>query len=720
MDTSGTVCWVRVIETELGPLRIVSDLQGAAELWSWMQGRRGWCLAVDCETNAHDEFDPSFRLRTVQVASRVAPGSRDYEGWVIQHQRPDMSQVLKHVINSHDLWAAWFTRNDLNFLAKGCPGSVRLDQIEPHMIDGQPMLAYYDPRTVTTAAIKDNIDPRIARRRRLKPAHQLHFGTDVLQRCDTAMHDRFKEIAPKDVRGRGKEAIDVYGFEHIDDDDPLYLAYAGLDAICTAQLIDLMWPEIINRGQGDALWADLKLQWHYDLLQHRGLAVDGPYVRWLSDQLKHQVEINSKVLAHYYIGPSGTGPAVGKAFEWLGVESPKKTGTGKPCWDKTVLPEIAEAAPDSYAGILATAIMAVRKAGKYWSSYVKPMLERLEIDGRVHPDLRALGTISSRNSAMRPPLQQLPKKDKRVRAAICAPYPGWVFVTADLQQGEPRTMAARSGDKTLLHDLVHGDLYSAIAKLTYGDRYVEKDGKEPGTGSYILRQKAKFAFLAWTYGCAPKKLASLLSVTASDARKTGAAMFLMSGDEAKAAIKRWERRYPKLVAHRNWLNKQAAVTLESGWVAPLWDRYYVDETGVHMDSSRLSRLGLNYDTQGHQRYLFSTAIHRLIEWGYSWAIYWVMHDEIILCGPKERAAELAYVLKCAMTMDFHGVPIECDVDKPEQWGPTWMAQPQEYMDTLEAATLADLESDMVGTMQDLYNDHVVDAVDDAIARVLVA
>ena len=709
---------MRVIETELGPLRVVSDLQGAAELWSWMQGRRGCCLAVDCETNAHDEFSLSFRLRTVQVAGQVAPGSQEYEGWVIQHQRPDMGMVVREVVRSHDLWAAWFTRNDLNFLANGCPGSVRLDQKEPHIIDGQPVLAYYDPRTVTTAAIKDNIDPRIARRRRLKPAHELHFGTDVLSRTDQAMHDRFREITPKELRG-SRDSVVKYGFEHIDDDDDLYLAYAGLDAICTAQLIDLMFPEIQRRGQWDAMWADLRLQWHYDLLQYRGLAVDGPYVRWLSDQLKYQVEINSKVLAHYYIGPSGTGPAVGKAFEWLGVESPKKTKTNKPCWDKTVLPEIAEAAPDSYAGILATAIMAVRKAGKYWSSYVKPMLERLDIDGKLHPDLRAIGTISSRNSAMRPPLQQLPKKDKRVRAAICAPHPGWVFITADLKQGEPRTMAARSGDRTLLHDLLHGDLYSAIATLTYGDRYIEAEGKLPGTGSYILRQKAKFAFLAWTYGCAPRKLASLLSVTASDARKTGAQIFLMSHEEAKAAIKRWERRYPKLVAHRNWLNKQQAITLESGWVAPLWDRYYVDENGVHCGSD-LSRLGLNYDTQGHQRYLFTIAIQRLIDWGYSWAIYWVMHDEIILCGPKERALELASVLSAAMTIDFHGVPIECDVDGPDMWGPTWMPQPQEYMDTREAAMLADLESDMAGSMQDLYNDHVMDNTDDAIARVLVA
>jgi DNA polymerase I-like protein with 3'-5' exonuclease and polymerase domains len=521
------------------------------------------------------------------------------------------------------------------------------------------------------------------------------------------------------LRGN-RDSVNKYGFEHIDDDDPLYLAYAGLDAICTAQLIDLMFPVIQQRGQWEALWADLKLQWAYDLLQYRGLAVDGPYVRWLSDQLKYQVEINSALLAHYYIGPSGTGPAIGRAFEWLGVESPKKTKTGKACWDKTVLPEIAEAAPDSYAGILATAIMAVRKAGKYWSSYVKPMLERLEIDGKLHPDLRAIGTISSRNSAMRPPLQQLPKKDKRVRAAICAPFPDWVFVTADLQQGEPRVMCAMSGDQNLKKDLLHGDLYSEIAKLTYGDRYLGvEEGKKPGTGSYILRQKAKFAFLAWTYGCAPKKLASLLSVTANDSRKTGAEIYLMPTQASQDAIKRWERRYPKLVTYRDKLNQQQAITLESGWVVPLWDRYYVDEEGVHC-GSKPSRLGLNCSTQGNQAHVFRVALHRLIDWGYSWALYFVMHDEAILCGPRERATELAAVLKKAMTMDFHGVPIECDVDPPEDWGWTWMPQPQEYLDTFEAAHLADLDADASGSMHDLVSNHAGDLVEESIARVLVA
>jgi DNA polymerase-1 len=676
--TAGRVALVRVIETELGPLRVVSTLEDAAALWDWTHERQGRWLGLDAETNAHDPFAPSYLLRTVQVADESS-------GWVIQAQRPRMDEVIRAVVHEHPAWVAWFARNDINFIERGVPGSIRLNQINPHVYDGQPALAWYDPRTVTTASVKENIDPRISRPRGLKPTAALNLGFDYLSTAEEIMHEKFRTLH-KEATGTVGSAKEwkPYGFEHIDDNDEDYLKYAGMDSIVACRLWNKMVTEIQRRGQWNGLEKDLRLQWHYDLLQYRGLHLDGPYVRWLHARLRQIIEENTALLDWYHINPSAAGASIGRAFEWLGVQSPKETKTGAACWDKTVLAEISDEGNNTnYAGHLATAILAVRKAAKFDSSYIKPMLEGLDRDGRVHPDLRAVGTISSRNSASRPPLQQPPKREKKlkIRTALCAP-PGWVLVTADLQQGEPRTMAGLSRDQNLKRDLLEGDLYSSIASLSYGGRYKGKDeGKKAGTESYVLRQAAKFAFLAWGYGCGASKLAGLLSVRG---------LLEMSIPEAQAAIRRWEAAYPDLIRFRDRVNQQPAARLESGWIAPLWDRYTVESSGIKL-GPKPSRLALNYHTQGQQALLFRTALHRIIDAGWSWSLFWTMHDEALLCVPAHMADEAAALLKYAMTMDFNGIPIECDVDKPP-YSPRWAEYPTEY---LTAADLASLDEEIL-------------------------
>jgi DNA polymerase I len=648
---------VRIIDTPDGSLRVVSTLSDASDLWTWMQGQSHQVLGLDSETSAtNSPWDKNYKLRTVQISDATTP-------WVIQAERQEIQEnnVIATIINQHSYWTGWFTENDIRFIECGAPGSFRFGQRDPHFADGQVLLAYYDPRTVTTASKKENIDPRIRLPRDLKSTSARLLNTSTLVDAERAMHLRWHELAPKGHRTPKK--MKKWGFANISDDDPIYLRYAGLDALHTCRLWHVMSTELKRRGQWWAVCNDLRIQWHYDWMTFRGILVDGPYVRWLNDQLLKTVNDHAALLTKYGVRPSAMGPSISKAFNDLKIVSPKPTASGGQCWDKTVLPDIA--AQGGPGGELAQTLIDVRKASKYRSTYVQPMLNCLEQDGRLHPSLRAIGTISSRNAAARPPLQQLPKKDPRVRAATCAQY-GWVVIPADLKQGEPRVMAALSGDLNLKRDLLEGDLYNKLASLTYGPEFNPAEGKNPSTASYILRQKPKFGFLAWTYGCKAKKLVDLLSTN----------FFKMTTLQASIAISQWERAYPDLVRFRDRMNRQRAVTLESGWVAPLWDRYYVDHEGVHC-GPKPSRLGLNYPTQGTQRHIFTLAIHWLIDNGWSWALWWVMHDELLLCVPEHMAAAAAAALKTAMTMVFRGMPIECDVDEPP-YGRTWMPQPTEF------------------------------------------
>jgi DNA polymerase-1 len=637
-------------------LRTVESDADLIDLAWWLHQRRSQGLGIDCETNAEEPTSPWFRIRTVQI-------SDSWESWVV-HVHTVSLRNLARLIFEHDEWWAHYAEADIRFLNAGVPGAVRLDQKDPHIRDTQTLLAWYDPRTVTSL---DDAYGGIPLPRGLKPTVARELPGQLLTWAEDLRDEAFREITPKGMRAA--EDVIRHGFANVDIGDPRFTLYAGLDPLYTIRLALMMLAEVTRRGQAAGLHGDLRLQWHIDLMTLRGLEIDPTYAVWLDRQLQQVVDERTPYLAAHGIKPSGMGPAVGAALELLGAVSTKSSfKTGAVSWDKDVLRDVA--GQGGNAGELAQAIIAVRKAGKFRSAYIAPMLACLPYDGRIHPSMRACGTITSRQSAMRPPVQQLPKKDTRVRAAVRA-YLGCVLVGCDLSQGEPRTMAALSGDRNLLADILAGDLNSALATATFGNLYDAAQGQDAGTTHYLMRQSAKAGFLAWCYGAGDTKVATTLGI---------------EGARGAEITARWRRRYPDLARYRDDQNSRRFITLDNGWVAPLWDRAFLDkDTGRIIDKRKPSRKGLNYSTQGNQRQLLARAVHLLVDWGWSWALAMLVHDEILLCVPEWMAEQAKAALERAMTTTYRGVPIECHA---EVLGTTWAPQPKDWdMSELEAVTL---------------------------------
>ncbi len=625
------------------------------QLGEWLGKRRDEVLGIDCESNARDPFDPLFALRTVQVADA-------HTAFVIDVAAVDL-RYLAHLIRRHRWWVAHYAENEVRFLTRGLPGSVRLDEDTPHIADSQTYLAWYDPRTVTS---QDEAYGKIPLEKGLKPTalRELADG-HLLTEAEDARDRMAAAMAPKGVRKQADQR--AYWFANVPLGHPVFQVYAGLDAIMAKRLWDKTTAAIRYRGQWPGCALDLALQWHIDRATFRGLLIDGPYARWLDAQLESVITQMAPKLLEHGVPLSGMGNGVGAALERMGVASPKVSRkTSKPSWDKFVLAELAKAPGET--GVLASTIIAVRKARKFRSTYVAPMLDALTRDGWMRCSMRAVGTITSRQSASRPPIQQLPKKDTRVRAAICAP-PGWVLVSCDFSQGEPRTMAGLSGDRNLLADLLAGDLNSAVAAQVYGAQFDPEQAKITGTPSYLMRQGAKAAFLAWCYGATDPKLAETL---AKD-QAPGVAPITEAPSVA------WSRRYPDLARYKADRDAGRYVVLENGWVAPLWDRAFHQDDGTPAGriawGYRHSRKGLNYATQGNQRQLLARAVHEIVRMGWGWALAMLVHDEILLCVPEWMAPRAAADLQAAMTMDFHGVPI---VAEATICGRTWTAQPEEF------------------------------------------
>lgn len=643
----------------------VRDTVGLVEFYAWLTTCSASVLGIDCETNGVDPWAWDFRLRTVQIAD-------ERTSWVIvvEALSPEDRTALARMIHNHPRFVAHYSEVDIRFLGRGLPGAVRMGDLVPHIVDTQVVMATYDPRTVTT---KSNIDPRIPRKRGLKDTSQ-RLISPVLVEAERAMLARFRELAP--VGHRTPEKCKTWGFANIPNDDPTYLIYGGLDPLFTAILYRMGTDEIRRRGQWGECATNMVTQWYIDMATYKGMPVDPDYVRWLDGELSTVVSEKGATLTQYGIGASGQGPAVGKAFKALGVATSPvvKTKNGKTSesWDKVALAALMDSERYGFeVAELASAIGLVRKSGKFRSTYIAPMLAAIERDGWVRCSMRAIGTVTGRMSARKPALQQLPKKDTRIRAAFRAPA-GWVFVSADLSQGEPRTMAALSGDQNYLRDLLAGDINSTLATLVYGDEYDPAQGEIEGTPHYLMRQQAKTAWLAWCYGAAAAKIASTLGRPES---------------EGAALVAKWSRAYPDLAALIKRLNNMSEIVLDSGRVCPLWDRWYVTDSGELRVGRKPSRKGLNYATQGTQRDLLVHAVRRLAAAGWVWALAFLVHDEILMLVPAWMAEQARDALAAAMTMTYRGVPIEC---KAKINGETWLPQPATF-DTIEIRDEDDLD-----------------------------
>ncbi|HSL52009.1 MAG TPA: DNA polymerase [Candidatus Deferrimicrobiaceae bacterium] len=641
-----------------------------AELYDvrlWLVERSTMVLGIDIETNAKDPWELGFACRTVQFADV-------HESWVIE-VNAETETWIAELIRLHPQWVAHYAEKDISFAHRGLRCSdgsspIRLGERVPHVVDSQTALAMFDPRTVTTQNKKDRIPLGVPRPKGLKP-NTTRLLTPALEYAERELHAWFHEIAPIGHRAGVRKPVS-WGFANAPTRDPRFIRYAGLDPIMGLRLFLLAQHHLTRRGQWDRCGAALSEQWMMDNATTPGMQVDGPYAKWLWGELQRVIDERKPLLEHYGIGESGMGPSVGRAFESRGVPCPSKDRrTGKPTWNKDALIALSEH-ENPYVAQLATAIREVRKARKFRTTYIEPMLWAVDNgDGAMHCSVRAIGTVTTRMSAQKTdsagPLQQLPKKDPRVRAAVCAKR-GHVLVTADFRQGEPFVMAALSGDLGYLADLERGDINSTIAAMAYGDAYVAAEGKTSGALSYLMRQNGKAGWLACCYGAGAPTLAWTLSVNMPPE-------FRFTAERASEVLRTWHATYPRFWSYADELNREGVLTLDSGHRVPLWDRVGVREDGTLYDRGRPSRLGLNAKTQGTQADLLKVAMHRLLHWGWLWAFRFALHDELVLEVPEPMAEFARAVLERAMTIVYRGVTIRCEAVIE---GKTWLPQPREF------------------------------------------
>lgn len=376
---------------------------------------------------------------------------------------------------------------------------------------------------------------------------------------------------------------------------------------------------------------------------------------------------------------------------------------------------------------LSKAILDYRGVGKLINTYIDKLPTCVNPkDGRIHCKFNQYGADTGRFSSSDPNLQNIPSHNKDIRKMFKA-TDGYVLMSSDYSQQEPKVMAQLCGDEKMLDAYRKGkDLYAEIASLSFNTTYencleFRPDGTTNPDGKN-RRSQAKSILLGVLYGRGVPSIAEQLGTTTKKAQEIKDSVF-----KGFPAIKQFEedslymaqnygfvttlwgrkRRLPVLLKpdyEFSWINGVAPdddplgfddVELDTevpdsliqkytrllnrayfGQRRKIFDQAAAD--GIHIeDNTKLKqdavRQVVNSRIQGSAADMSKLAMikvgkdERLKELGFRLLI--PVHDELIGECPEENAKEcaerFAYLMSTAA--DRLTIPISCDVACSKVW-----------------------------------------------------
>lgn len=172
-------------------------------------------------------------------------------------------------------------------------------------------------------------------------------------------------------------------------------------------------------------------------------------------------------------------------------------------------------------------LMEYREAAKLLSTYIVPMPELADEEGRIHTTFTQDVTATGRLSSLNPNLQNIPvrtEEGRRIRKGFVAPK-GKKLVSADYSQFELRLAAVLSGDEKLVADFNSGvDIHTKTAAEAFNVPLEEVTQEQ--------RRAAKVINFGVLYGMSAKGLADATGMSILEAKK-----FIEQYFELRAPIK---------------------------------------------------------------------------------------------------------------------------------------------------------------------------------------
>lgn len=243
-------------------------------------------------------------------------------------------------------------------------------------------------------------------------------------------------------------------------------------------------------------------------MEHAGIGVDRAYLEEMGTDLRQRIAVLEKEIHEIAGEPfnvNSTDQLRHILFEQLDLPVIKKTSTGKPSTDASVLKKLDHP--------LVTALLEYRELEKLRSTYVDGYLPLVDHDGRIRTRFNQMAATTGRLSSDSPNLQNIPVRSetgKTIRRAFIS-GDGSKFLIADYSQIELRVLAHMSGDPFLIDAFQSGlDIHTATAARVWG---LEPDGVPAE-----LRRTAKMINFGLLYGMEAFGLADRLGISRDEAK----------------------------------------------------------------------------------------------------------------------------------------------------------------------------------------------------------
>jgi len=320
--------------------------------------------------------------------------------------------------------------------------------------------------------------------------------------------------------------------------------YAARDAIDTWELADFQLPYLT---QGNSLCEEYglhdvsKVFWNIEMpfvdvivdMEQTGITLDPEYAKELSvkyhkildEQMSNYCKIldenKDKIEAYKRKHPdnklsdpisvSSPKQLAVLLYDILGITPPDKDnprGTGEEILEKIDHP-------------ICKAILDYRGTEKLLGTYIDKMPE-IMIDGKIHCEFNQYGAKTGRLSSENPNMQNIPSHNKDIRKMFVA-RPGYVLISGDFSQQEPRVMTAMCQDPEMIKAYQNGlDLYASIASIAFNTTYencleFNPDGSDNPDGA-VRRSSAKSILLGILYGRGINSIAEQLHTTKAKAK----------------------------------------------------------------------------------------------------------------------------------------------------------------------------------------------------------
>lgn len=441
-----------------------------------------------------------------------------------------------------------------------------------------------------------------------------------------------RETAPEGAQG-------ILGFEEGPDPDRV-----ARRVVAIQRLEEPLRSELENREELD-LYRRLELPLVMVLakMEREGIGVDRSYLEGLGQKLRDELaalEREIHRLAGEPFNVNSTDQLRSVLFDRLGLPVVKKTSTGKPSTDASVLEKLAEEHP------IVERLLRYRELEKLRSTYVDGYLPLVGPDGRIHTTFNQMAAATGRLSSEEPNLQNIPVRTdlgRTIRRAFVA-RSGWRFVVADYSQIELRILAHMSRDPGLVEAFLQDqDVHTATASRVWG--------VTPELVTPEMRRRAKVINFGLLYGMEAYGLADRLGI---------------SREEAKEHIDAYFAQFPRV---KEFMEGVVTEARRLGYTSTLFGRRrYLPE--LKSDNFRIRQMGermaLNAPIQGTAADIIKKAmidLDRTLEASGSPAkLLLQVHDELVLEAPEEALEHTVRLTRETMEgVTRLVVPLKADV-----------------------------------------------------------